>query len=35
VIDDVLSSLENEKIDAYQIGEVTNSGKLEYSGVKA
>ena len=33
VTEDVLSLLENEKINGYQMGEVTNSGKLEYSGV--
>ena len=33
-IDNVLSLLKNECIDAFQIGEITNSGKLEYYGLK-
>ena len=33
-IDNVLSLLKNESIDAFQIGEITNSGKLEYHGLK-
>ena len=33
-IDNVLSLLKNECIDAFQIGEITNSGKLEYHGLK-
>ena len=35
VIDNVLSLLKNEDIDAFQIGEITNSGKLEYHGLTA
>ncbi len=34
-IDNVLSLLKNECIDAFQIGEITNSGKLEYHGLTA
>ena len=32
-INNVLSLLKNEKINAFQIGEITNSGKLEYHGL--
>jgi phosphoribosylaminoimidazole (AIR) synthetase len=35
VIDNVLSLLKNEDIDAFQIGEITDSGKLEYHGLTA
>ena len=35
LVDNVLSLLKNECIDAFQIGEITNSGKLEYHGLTA
>ena len=33
-IDDALMLLKSEELNAFQIGEVTGTGKLEYLGVK-